>query len=50
MNTTNQITEVQVLRELNLAEIEEVSGGTNWSCTVSSAGGGTVSCTISGSF
>jgi hypothetical protein len=50
MQNLNQTAEVQALRELNLAEIEEVSGGTNWSCTVSSANGGTVSCTISGSF
>jgi hypothetical protein len=50
MQNLNQTAEVQALRELNLAEIEEVSGGANWSCTVSSAGGGTVSCTVSGSF
>ena len=49
MNTT-QNNEVQALRELNLAEIEEVSGGVNWSCSVSSAGGGEIKCTISGSF
>ena len=50
MQNLNQTAEVQALRELNLAEIEEVSGGVQWSCSVSSAGGGTVTCTISGSF
>ena len=50
MQNLNQTAEVQALRELNLAEIEEVSGGANWSCSVSSAGGGTITCTISGSF
>ncbi|MBQ5947988.1 hypothetical protein [Massilia sp. ST3] len=45
-------TPAQNIRELNTAEINEVSGGVEWECkaTIKSDGTKEISCTIKGTF